>query len=141
MNNSVVGKTIENTENRVDVKLVTDRRKALTYCSKPNFDRVVIFGENLIAIHMNKTQITYNKPIYLGMSILDISKTLMCEFHHDYMKPKYNDNLKLLFTDTDSLYYEIKTDDFYTDIAGDMERLFDTSDYPNQGPSSDGACS
>ena len=105
MNNSVFGKTMENIENRVDVKLVTDRCKALKYSSKPNFERAVIFSENLIAIHMNKTQITYNKPIYLGMSILDISKTLMYEFHYDYMKPKYGDRIKLALTDTRTAFY------------------------------------
>jgi hypothetical protein len=74
VNKSVFGKTMENIENRVDVKLATDNCKALKYCSKPNCDRAVIFSENLIAIHMNKTQIVYNKPICLGMSILYISK-------------------------------------------------------------------
>ena len=140
MNNSVFGKTMENIENRVDVKLITDRKRALKYASKPNYNRSVIFSENLVAIHMHKTHIVYNKPIYLGMSILDISKTLMYEFHYDYMKSKYGDpaggpcRAILLFTDTDSLCYEIKTDDFYKDIAGDVESTFDTSDYPKDHP-------
>ena len=86
-------------------------------------------------IYMNKTQINYNKPIYLGMSILDISKTLMYEFHYDYIKPKYGDRAKLLFTDTDSLCYEINTEDFYKDIAEDVESRFDTSEYPKDHPS------
>jgi CRISPR/Cas system CSM-associated protein Csm5 (group 7 of RAMP superfamily) len=134
MNNSVFGRTMENIENRVDIKFATDRKKALKYSSKPNFNRAVIFDENLVACHMNKTQINYNKPIYLGASILDISKTLMIEFHYDYIKPKYGDRAKLLLTDTDSLLYEITTEDFYQDIAEDIESRFDTSDYPKDHP-------
>jgi hypothetical protein len=129
MNNSVFGKTMENIENRVDIKFAT-----LKYSAKPNFNRAVVFDENLIALHMNKTQINYNKPIYLGAAILDISKVLMYEFHYDYIKPKYGDRAKLLFTDTDSLCYEIRTDDFYQDIAEDVESTFDTSDYPKDHP-------
>jgi hypothetical protein len=83
---------------------------------------------------MNKTQIVYNKPIYLGKCIIDISKILMYEFHYKYMKPKYGDNLELLFTDTDSLCYETKTEDFYKDIADDVEARFDTSEYPKGHP-------
>ncbi|PFX14317.1 hypothetical protein AWC38_SpisGene21541 [Stylophora pistillata] len=79
------------------------------------------------AIHMGKTQILFNKPLYLGMSILDLSKTLMYDFHYNYIKPKYGDRSKLLFTDTDSLCYEIQTEDFYKDIIDDLDRLFDTS--------------
>ena len=109
-------------------------RRHLKYSSKPNFNRAVIFDENLIALHMNKTQIIFNKPIYIGAAILDVSKTLMYEFHYDYIKPKYGDRAKLLFTDTDSLCYEIKTEDFYKDIAEDVESRFDTSDYPKDHP-------
>ena len=134
MNNSVFGKTMEDIESRVDIKFATDRKKALKYSSKPNFNRAVIFDENLIALHMNKTQIIFNKPIYLGAAILDISKTLIYELHYDYIKPKYGDRAKLLFTDTDSLCYEIKTEDFYNDIAEDVDSRFDTSDYPKDHP-------
>jgi hypothetical protein len=97
-----------------------------------NFNRCVIFDDNLIAVHMNKTKIRYNKPIYQGMCILDISKTLMYDFHYNYMKQKYGDRAELLFTDIDSLCCEIKTDDFHKDIAiaGDFEAKFDKSEYP-----------
>jgi hypothetical protein len=83
---------------------------------------------------MNKTQIIFNKPIYRGASILDISKIRMYIFHCNYIKPMYGDRAKLLFTDTDSLCYEIKTEDFYEDIADDVESMFDTSDYPKDYP-------
>ena len=100
MNNSVFGKTIENLRKRVDIHLVNSRKKAHKLVTKPNFDRCTIFDENLIAIHMKKTKLIMNKPIYLGMSILDISKTKMYDFHYDYIKPKYGDEAKLLMTDS-----------------------------------------
>ena len=84
---------------------------------------------------MKRTSLTFNKPVYLGMCILDLSKTIMYEFHYKYIKPKYGDKAKLLFTDTDSLMYEIKTEDFYKDIRGDVKDRFDTSDYPPNHPS------
>ncbi|XP_022807622.1 uncharacterized protein LOC111344644 [Stylophora pistillata] len=128
MNNSVYGKTMENIRNRVDVRLVNSEEKAAKLVNKVNFKQCTIFSENLCAIHMRKTQVTFNKPLYLGMSILDISKTLMYDFHYNYIKSKYGDDrAKLLFTDTDSLCYEIQTDDFYKDIKDDVNCLFDTS--------------
>jgi hypothetical protein len=135
MNNSVFGKTMECIENRVDVRLVCDEKQAITLAAKPNYDRTTIFDENLIAVHMKKTKLKYDKPIYLGMSILDLSKTLMYQFHYNYIKAKYGDRAKLLFTDTDSLAYEIKTDDFYADIAPDVDSRFDTSEYSKDHPS------
>ena len=83
---------------------------------------------------MNKTKVKMNKPIYLGLSILDISKRLMYEFWYDYMKPKYNDNVKLCYMDTDSFIMNIKTNDFYKDIANDVEKRFDTSNYEVNRP-------
>ena len=130
MNNSVFGKTMENIRNRVDVRLVNSKEKALKLIAKPNFHAFSIFSEDLIAINMKKTKQVFNKPIYLGMSILDLSKNLMYKFHHGYIKPKYGDDVKLLFTDTDSLCYEIKTEDFHKEITPDVDRLFDTSNYP-----------
>ena len=84
---------------------------------------------------MKKTFLTFDKPVYLGMSILDLSKTLMFDFHYNYMKKEYGDKAKLLFTDTDSLMYEIQTEDFYEDIKGDVNDSFGTSDYPSNHPS------
>ena len=130
MNNSVFGKTMENIRNRVDIKLVNDREKAKKLTAKLNFKHLNIFCEELVAIHMKKTSLTMNKPVYLGMCILDLSKTIIYEFHYNYIKPEYRDKAKLLFTDTDSLMYEIKTEDFYKDISGDVKYRFDTSNYP-----------
>ena len=135
MNNAVFGKTMENIRKRVDVKLVNDREKARKLVSQPNFNRINIFCEELIAIHMKKTSLTFNKPVYLGMCILDLSKTIIYEFHYNYIKPKYGDKATLLFTDTDSLMYEIQTEDFYKGISGDVKDRFDTSDYPLNHPS------
>ncbi|XP_065642446.1 uncharacterized protein LOC136074074 [Hydra vulgaris] len=134
MNNSVFGKTMENIENRVDVRLVTNRNEAVKLASRPNFESRTIFDENLIAIYMKRTKSMYNKPIYLGMCILDLTKTLMYEFHYDYIKNKYSDRAKLLFTDTDSLANEIKTKDFYADISENVERKFDTSEFDPKHP-------
>ena len=134
MNNSVFGKTMENIRNRVDVKLVNTKEKLIKLVAKPNF-RSKIFSENLVSVHMKKTSLTMNKPVYLGMCILDLSKTIMYDFHYNYIKPKYGEKAKLLFTDTDSLMYEIETEDFYKDISGDVKDRFDMSDYPENHPS------
>ena len=135
MNNSVFGKTMENIRNRVNIKLVTDKKKAERLAAKPNFKYCNIFSEDLIAIHMKETFLTFDKPVYLGMCILDLSKTLMFDFHYNYIKKKYGDKTKLLFTDTDSLMYEIQTEDFYEDFKGDVKDRFDMSDYPSNHPS------
>ena len=130
MNNSVFGKTIENIRKRQNIKLVDNRKAALKLSKKPNFERATIFDKNLIAVHMKKTEIYFNKPVYVGQAILDLSKTLMFDFHYNYIQPKYGKKAELLFTDTDSLMYQIQTEDFYKDISADVETKFDTSDYP-----------
>ena len=135
MNNSVFGKTMENIRNRVDVKLVNTEEKFKKLSAKPNYKSRKILSENLISVHMKKTSLTMNKPVYLGMCILDLSKTIMYDFHYNYIKPKYGVKAKLLFTDTDSLMYEIETEDFYKDISKDVKDRFDTSDYPENHPS------
>ena len=135
MNNSVFGKTMENIRNRVDIKLVNNKKQAEKLSAKPNFKHCNIFSEDLVAIHMKKTKLDFDKPVYLGMCILDLSKTLMYDFHYNYIKQKYGDKAKLLLTDTDSLMYEIQTEDFYKDINGDVKDRFDTSGYPPGHPS------
>ena len=123
MNNSVYGKTIENLRKRVNVSLITDPNKLLKHCSKPTFVSCKIFNENLVAVHKIKESLTLNKPHYVGMSILDISKTLMYDFHYNYIKEKYGNKAELLFTDTDSLTYNIKTDDVYEDFWKDKNKF------------------
>ena len=135
MNNSVFGKTMENIRNRVNVKLVDAGEQFKKLAAKPNYNGRKIFNENLVSVHMKKTSLTMNKPVYLGMSILDLSKIIMFDFHYKYIKPKYGKQAKLLFTDTDSFLYEIQTEDFYKDISGDIRDRFDTSDYPENHPS------
>ena len=130
MNNSVFGKTLENIRNRVDIRLVATDKMAQKLATRPSYDRCTIFDENLIVIHMKNTKLYFSKPVSLGMSIVDLSKSLMYDFHCNYIKTKYGDKRKLLFTDTDSLAYEIKTKDFYRDINPDIEKRFDTSDFP-----------
>ena len=129
MNNSVFGKTMENIRKRVDVRLVTDDKKLLKMASKPTFVCSKIFNENLVAVHKIKETITLNRLAYVGMCILDLSKTLMYDFHYNYIKQKYGEKAKLLFTDTDSLTYEIESEDVYQDFWNDKDR-FDNSDYP-----------
>ena len=133
MNNSVFGKTMENLRKRVDVRLVTDEKKLFKLTSKPTYVLSKIFNEDLVAIHKIKETLTLNRPAYVGMCILDLSKTLMYDFHYNYIKDKYDDKAKLLFTDTDSLMYEIQTDDVYKDLFVDKEK-FDNSDYSKDSP-------
>ena len=120
MNNSVFGKTVENLMKRVNVKLVNNKTKLSKLIASPSFDYFRIFSEDLAAVNMKKTKLYLNRPIYVGFSILDLSKVLMYQFHYEYMKPKYGCNAKLLFTDTDSLcFYEITTDNVYQDMLED----------------------
>ena len=134
MNNSVFGKTMENIRKHRDIKLVTTDKNRNKLVSEPNCHTINYISEDLSIIEMNKTKIKMKKPIYLGLSILEISKLLMYEFWYDYMKPKYNDNVKLCYMDTDSFVINIKTEDFYEDIANDVEKRFDTSNYEVNRP-------
>ena len=112
MNNSVFGKTVENVRKHRDIKLVTTDGKRNKLVSEPNYHTTKRFSENLLATEMKKTKVKMNKPVYLGMSILDISKTLMYEFWYDYIEPKYGDTAKLCYMDTDSFVIYIKIEDF-----------------------------
>ena len=133
MNNSVFGKTMENIRKRVDVRLVTNEKKLLKLTSKPTYVSSKIFNENLVAVHKIKETLTLNRPAYVGMCILDLSKTLMYDFHYNYIKRNYGYKAKLLFTDTDSLTYEIEAKDVYKDFFKDKDK-FDNSDYPEYSP-------
>ena len=134
MNNSVFGKTMENIRKHRDIKLVTTDKKRSKLVSELNYHTINLISEDLSIIEMKKTKVRMNKPIYLGLSILEISKTLMYEFWYDYMKPKYANNVKLCYMDTDSFIINIKTNYFYKDISNDVKNRFDTSNYEVNRP-------
>ena len=134
MNNSVFGKTMENIRKHKDIKLATTDKKRSKLVSEPNYHTINLISGDLSIIEMKKTKGKMNKPIYLGLSILEISKTLMYEFWYDYMKPKYGNKVKLYYMDTDSFIMNIKTNDFYEDIASDVENRLDTSNYEVNRP-------
>ena len=129
MNNSAFGKTMENVRNNRDTKLITSNKSRKRFVSEPNYHSHKNFSEHLMTVEMKKTRVKMIKSLYLGMSILDISKTLMYEFWYDYIGPKYGDKAKLCYTDTDSFIINIKIKDFFEDISNDVEWWFDTSNY------------
>ena len=129
MNNSVFGKAMENIRCHRDIKLVNNQKDYLKTIMRPNFKSGTLLGPDLMGCEMGKIKVVMNKPVYLGQAILDLSKLIMYEFHYDYMLPKYGDNIKSCYMDTDSFVYDIETEDFYKDIAVDAEDRFDTSGY------------
>ena len=129
MNNSVFGKTMENVRNHRDIKIVTANKQRNRLASEPNYHTTKYISKDLLIMEMKKVEVKMNKPVYLGQAILDISKTLMYKFWYKYIKPKYGDNARLCYMDPDSFIINIKTEDFYKDIANDVERWFDTSNY------------
>ena len=121
MNNSAYGKTVENVRNHKDIRVVTTDKRTSILASEPNYHSTKYISKDLLIMEMKKTKVKMNKAIYLGQAILDISKTLMYKFWYDYIKPKYGDKARLCYMDTDSFVMNIKTEDFYKDIAGDVE--------------------
>ena len=134
MNNSVFGKTVENISKHRDIKLVATDKKRSKLFSEPNYHTINLISEDLSIIEMKKTKVKMSKPIYLGLSTLEISKILMYEFWYDYIKPKYNDNVRLCYMDTDSFIMNIKANYFYKDISDDIDNRFDTSNYEVKRP-------
>ena len=124
MNNAVFGKTMENVRNHRDIKILTTNKQRKKFASEPNYHITKYISKDLLVMEMKKAEVKMNKPIYLGQAILDISKTLMYEFWYDYLKPKYGDNVKLCYTDTDRF-----VTDFYKVIVDDKDKWFDTSKY------------
>ena len=127
MNNAVFCKTMENVRKHTDIKLVKTDHKRNKLVSEPSYHTMKLISENLSIIEMKKVKVKMKKPIYLGLSILEISKIIMYEIWYDYIKKKYGDIVKLCYMDTDSLIMNIKTKDFYKNIAQDVEERFDTS--------------
>ena len=134
MNNAVFGKTMENVRKHRDIKLVKTDKKGNKLVSEPNFHTMKLIDNNLAIIEMRKVKVKMNKPIYLGLSILDISKITMYEFWYDYVKSKYVDKARLCCMGTDSFVVNIKTKDFYKDIAENVKERFDTSNYIYDNP-------
>ena len=120
MNNAVFGKTMENVRKHRDIRLVKTDYKRNKLVTEPNYHTMKLISENLSIIEMKKVKVKMKKPIYLGLSILEISKIIMYEFWYDYMKKKYGDIARLCYMDTK---------DFYKDIVQDVEERFDTSNY------------
>ena len=134
MKNFVFGKIMENVRKHRDIKLVTTNKRRNQLVSEHNYHTTKWSSESLLAIEMKKTKVKMNKPIYLSLPILEISKTLMYKFWYDYMKPKYDDNVKLCYMDTGSFIMHIKAEDFYKDIANDAEKRSDASNYEVNRP-------
>ena len=133
MNNSVFGKTMENVRKHRDIKLVTTDKRRNQLVSEPNYHTAKWFSDDLLAIEMKKINVKMNKPVYLGSSLLEISK-IMYEFWYEFIKPKYKSNAKLCDVDTDSFIIHIKIEEIYKDIADDVKKGYDTSNYEADRP-------
>ena len=126
----VFGKTMENVRKRVNVKIVRsdEEEKILKLVAKPTFARQEIFNEHLVGIQNRKERVLLNKPIYVGMSVLDLSKWLMYDFYYNKLKKTYGKDVKLCYTDTDSVIIQVDTNDLYKDMLKHAD-LYDTSNY------------
>ena len=138
MNNFVFGKTMENVRKHRDIKLVATDKRRNQLVAEPNYHRTKYVSENLLTIEIKKVKVKMDNRVYLGISILEISKTLMYECWYNYIKTKYQDNAKLCYMDTDSFIINIKKEDFYEDIANDVKKRFDISNYKVNRPLSTG---
>ena len=127
MNNSFFGKMIENVRKRREIKLIVTEERRKKLVSQPNYTSCTAFSDHLMAVEMRKARVLMDKPILVGQAILDKSKELMYQFYYEYLKPKYEVKVKLLYMDTDSFILEIKTDDFFEDTKEDLKEWFDTS--------------
>ena len=134
MTNAVFGKTMENVRKHRDIKVVTTGKRRKYLVSEPNYHTTKFSVKYLLVIEMKKTEILMNRPVCLGLSILELSKILMYEFRYDYVKLKYGEKTKLYYMDTDSFIVYRKTDDIYKDIARDVETRFNTSNYKLDRP-------
>lgn len=144
LNNAVFGKTMENVRNRSDIKLITERAQLIRFVSRPHYKHSYIFqpddleGNFLVGVEMMKCEVTLDKPIYAGISILDLSKLHMYQFHYEVVKPKWGRDAQLIFTDTDSLCYQIRTHNYYKQLIEDEMMLdqFDLSETDLTHPNS-----
>jgi len=132
-NNAAFGKMCEDLRKRINVHIVTSQPQAKRFIAQPHFDSFKIINSDATMIKMNKTSILWRKPTYVGFTILELSKLHMYKFHYEHMLPTYQTDCKLLFTDTDSLCYEITTQNLYSDMR-QAPHLYDTSNYPISHP-------
>ena len=139
INNSVFNKTCENLRKRVDIKIVRtdgsdkEKEQIRKIIAKSNYNRAVIFSDKLSALHTHMARLKLNKPVYVGMCVLDLSKHLMYDWYFNKLKRKYGRNCTLLYTDTDSRLVDMKTPDVYADMES-MKTHYDFSDYPKDHP-------
>ena len=129
MNNAVFGKTMEDKRKHLDFEIVSDETRFMKCVNNPSFKHSHIISDNLVGVEKQKAQLKLDKPIFIGMSVLDLSKQHMYKFYYDVMKPKYGDNIRMVYTDTDSFVFHTKTDDIYKDLH-DIKDEMDFSDYP-----------
>lgn len=128
MSNSVYDKALENPEKRTSVHIVTrwknvrQRLGAGVLIAKPTFASCSVFTPTMAAVQMTKSCVTYDRPSYVGFAVLELAKYILYDFHYGYMVPKYGDRVCLHYSDTDSLYYGVQTDDFYADMKEDIDR-------------------
>ena len=134
MCNAVFGKTMQNVRSEKDIKLLTINFHRNKLVGQPNYNCTKWFSEDLLATEMRRIKINMNKPIYLGMTILDVSKIPMHEFLYDYLRPRYKENINLCYMDTDSFIFNVKTEDSYKDISNDNKQRFDTSNIQTNIP-------
>ncbi|XP_022204398.1 uncharacterized protein LOC111061018 [Nilaparvata lugens] len=136
MNNAVFGKTMENVRKHMNMELVNNKKCLRKLIARPTYKDHIIFGEKICAMTLQKERVELNKPLYIGLSVLDISKTLMYQFHYNVIKLTYKENLQLLYQDTDSLFYIVRTENLYNDIINNqqLKDTFDTSEYLTDHP-------
>ena len=134
MNNAIFGKSMENVLNRSNIKFVNnDPEKLLKLIKQPNFQNAYQISNRLAIVELRPIKTVFNKPIYMGACILEISELHMYEFWYDHLKEKYSDKIKLIYTDTDSFVIEVETDDIYKDMYEDRH-LYDYFEYPTNHP-------
>lgn len=138
MNKHIFNKSIENLKDKLNIQLVNDHSTVLDLSTKPNFSHCTTFNDNVFGVYFQKMNVIINKPIYLGMCILEMEKMRIYDLHYNYMKQKYNNNCQLLYSDNTKLIYYINTENFYSDIIDGVDKYFDTTDDSFQNMNKDG---
>ena len=134
LNNAFFGRTMMNVRKFMSFELVNDEKRAMRCIANPRYKHRCVFSKYLTGIHFHRKKCLLNVPIYLGFSILDISKTVMYEYWYNYLKPKFDERIELAYTDTDSFIYSVQSEDYYAEIKGNIDRIYDTSNYPHDHP-------